>query len=165
MKYFLDTEFIEDSKTIDLISIGIVCENGLSFYRESSEFDPSKACDWVKENVLTRLENDECRATRQEIKEALFAFIETTRADTQPEFWGYYASYDWIVLCQLFGTMMDLPEGYPMFINDIMQLVGKNPDKNNILGVAEAEQKMDGTGHNALFDARWTRETYERLTA
>jgi hypothetical protein len=25
-KYFYDTEFIEDGKTIDLVSIGIVCE-------------------------------------------------------------------------------------------------------------------------------------------
>ena len=25
MKYFFDTEFIEDGRTIDLISIGIVC--------------------------------------------------------------------------------------------------------------------------------------------
>lgn len=28
MKYWLDTEFIEDGKTIDLVSIGIVSEDG-----------------------------------------------------------------------------------------------------------------------------------------
>jgi hypothetical protein len=28
MRYWLDTEFIEDGKTIDLISIGIVAEDG-----------------------------------------------------------------------------------------------------------------------------------------
>jgi hypothetical protein len=28
MKYYYDTEFIEDGRTIDLISIGIVAEDG-----------------------------------------------------------------------------------------------------------------------------------------
>jgi hypothetical protein len=28
MRFFLDTEFIEDGKTIDLVSIGMVKENG-----------------------------------------------------------------------------------------------------------------------------------------
>lgn len=32
MKFFYDTEFIEDGKTIDLISIGIVAEDGLEYY-------------------------------------------------------------------------------------------------------------------------------------
>lgn len=32
MKYFLDTEFIEDGVTIDLISIGIVSDDGREFY-------------------------------------------------------------------------------------------------------------------------------------
>jgi hypothetical protein len=28
VRYFYDTEFLEDGKTIELISIGIVCEDG-----------------------------------------------------------------------------------------------------------------------------------------
>ncbi len=40
----------------------------------------------------------------------------------RPEFWAYYADYDWVVLCQLFGTMMDLPAHWPMFCMDIKQL-------------------------------------------
>lgn len=36
-RYFYDTEFIEDGKTIDLISIGVVCEDGREFYAESQE--------------------------------------------------------------------------------------------------------------------------------
>ena len=54
-KYFYDTEFIEDGKTIDLISIGIVCEDGREYYAQSVEFDESKASEWVKENVLNGL--------------------------------------------------------------------------------------------------------------
>jgi 3' exoribonuclease, RNase T-like len=51
-KYFLDTEFIEDGATIDLISIGIVCEDGREYYAINYDCDRTKANDWVKENVL-----------------------------------------------------------------------------------------------------------------
>ncbi len=40
MKFFLDTEFIEDGRTIDLVSIGVVAEDGREFYAVSTEFDP-----------------------------------------------------------------------------------------------------------------------------
>ena len=33
MKYWLDTEFMEDGKTIDLLSIGIVREDGRNITR------------------------------------------------------------------------------------------------------------------------------------
>ena len=56
MKYFLDTEFIEDGKTIDLISIGIVAEDNRSLYLINSECDWSKASPWVLENVLEPME-------------------------------------------------------------------------------------------------------------
>jgi len=32
MKYFIDTEFYEDGKTIDLISLGVVAEDGRELY-------------------------------------------------------------------------------------------------------------------------------------
>lgn len=32
MKYFIDTEFVDDGHTIDLISIGIVAEDGRELY-------------------------------------------------------------------------------------------------------------------------------------
>jgi len=55
VRYFYDTEFIEDGKTIELVSIGIVGENGSEYYAVSTDFDPSKANSWVKENVLAKL--------------------------------------------------------------------------------------------------------------
>ena len=42
MKYWMDTEFIERPYTIDLISIGIVAEDGREFYAESNEVDRSE---------------------------------------------------------------------------------------------------------------------------
>ena len=43
MKYWIDTEFIEQPYAIDLISVGLVAEDGRELYAESSEVDWSKA--------------------------------------------------------------------------------------------------------------------------
>ena len=55
MRYFYDTEFIEDGSTIELVSIGIVAEDGREFYAVSTEFNASNANEWVRENVLSKL--------------------------------------------------------------------------------------------------------------
>ena len=55
MLYFLDTEFIEHPNTIQLISIGIVSEDGREYYAVSSEFNYDDADEWVKENVLEQI--------------------------------------------------------------------------------------------------------------
>ena len=40
-----------------------------------------------------------------------------------PKFYGYYCDYDWVVFCWLFGKMIDLPKGFPMFAFDIQQQI------------------------------------------
>jgi hypothetical protein len=54
--YYVDSEFIDDGKTVDLISIGIVCEDGRELYLQSSEFNIDKASQWVKDNVIMHLD-------------------------------------------------------------------------------------------------------------
>ena len=51
-RYFYDCEFIEDGRTIELISIGVVAEDGREFYAVSTEFDPGRANPWVRRHVL-----------------------------------------------------------------------------------------------------------------
>jgi 3' exoribonuclease, RNase T-like len=55
VKYWIDTEFIEGPYTIDLISIGVVAEDGREFYAESNEVDWSKASRWTLLNVRPQL--------------------------------------------------------------------------------------------------------------
>lgn len=150
MRIFFDTEFIEDGKTIDLISIGAVREDRQRFYAENSECDRSRASDWVKTNVLTKLSSGQSSMTRREIAEAFLEF-----AGEKPEFWGYYADYDWVVLCQLYGTMMELPKGWPMYCRDLKQLCDSKG--NPRLPKQEFE-------HNALEDAVWVARMYEGLS-
>lgn len=153
MKYFLDTEFIEAGRgnPVTLISIGIVAEDERTFYAISSEFNADDASDWVRKNVIPHL-GDEPRQTCAEITAGILQFI----GDDTPEFWGYYADYEWVVLCQLFGTMINLPKGWPMFCRDIKQMAVElgNPRLPNHHHVE----------HNALGDARWNKLAWEWLT-
>ena len=40
MRYFYDTEFIDNGRTIELISIGVAAEDGREYYAISTEFNP-----------------------------------------------------------------------------------------------------------------------------
>ncbi len=148
MRYFFDTEFIEDGRTIDLISIGIVSEDGLAYYAESSDCDLSRASEWVQKNVLLHLTGS--RIPHKKIAREIIQFV-----GEKPEFWAYYADYDWVALCQLYGTMMDLPKGWPMYCRDLKQLLDS-------LGNPRFE-KQTGTEHHALADAKWVRDVYASL--
>ena len=56
MRWFLDAEFDEDGKTIELISIALVPEEpGMPYYAVSSEFSEKRCNDWVKQHVLPHL--------------------------------------------------------------------------------------------------------------
>lgn len=155
MRIWFDTEFIEDGRMIDLISIGAVREDGLLFYAENSECDLSRASDWVRENVVSRLGLVEHRRPRSEIARRFLKF-----AGEKPEFWAYYADYDWVLLCQLYGTMMDLPEGWPKFCLDVKQFCVSlaNPE----LPKQESEEEHHAL-RDALRDALWTRLAFTYL--
>jgi hypothetical protein len=104
MRYWLDTEFIETGKTIDLLSIGMVCEDGRTLYAVSLDADLSKANDWVKANVLPQLGEKVAIVDYMQnsaIAEYVKEFCDPEKYG-KPEFWGYYADYDWVVFCWLF---------------------------------------------------------------
>ena len=154
MKYFLDTEFIESGhlNPIQLISIGVVAEDGREFYAISQQFNPDMANKWVQENVLEKLESPEDfpRKSLGKIAAELQEFV-----GDEPEFWGYYADYDWVVVAQMFGRMIDLPKGWPMYCRDIKQFA---------MELGNPKLPASGKGeHNALSDARWNKVAYDFL--
>lgn len=122
MLYFIDTEFSERGPQfpIQLISIGIVAEDGREFYAVSSDFNPEDCNDWVKANVLPKL-GTEGRCKVAHMKRLIEAFCDP-ESYGKPEFYGYFADYDWVVFCQIFGAMVNLPHGYPMYCLDIKQV-------------------------------------------
>lgn len=185
MRFWLDTEFIDDGKTIDLISIGIVREDGFEYYAQSCEFDHRKASEWVKENVLAHLPMcpwaqvsvdgipslyrtdkayhkrygqcvDQQRGlihncpwrTRSQITSEILAFMDIEKYG-KPEIYGWCSGYDWVAFCQLFGTMMDLPSGYPHYMRDIQQVLDAEGITDDML------PQQQGQAHNALEDAKY----------
>lgn len=150
MKYWLDTEFIERPYAVDLVSIGLVAEDGREFYAESSEVEWAGASRWTLENVRPQLEGR--GMSREQIGYAIRRF---TDGDQQPVFWGYFPAYDWVLFCWLFGGLGELPFHFPQLCLDVKQWALE-------LGDPELPHQAHGR-HNALADARWTREAWSFL--
>jgi len=196
MRYFYDTEFLEGkqdkkflgikygetSPTIDLISIGIVCEDGREYYAISKDFNLKEAWNrydiknkdmldslvgkkdysriksyWIRDNVLLPIFKElwnknegifsapftyknfkylinKYGKSNKQIAEEVKRFIEKDhhincntnqlvddKTHTPVEFYGYYSDYDHVVLCWLFGKMINLPKGFPMYTIDLKQ--------------------------------------------
>lgn len=151
VRIWFDTEFLERTATIDLLSIGMVDGDGREYYAVSSDCDTSQANHWVKNNVLPKIDWKLARP-RKKIRDEILEFV----GDRQPEFWGWYADYDWVVFCWLFGAMVDLPKGWPMFCRDVRQLV------DEVSGNPRLPEKPKNE-HHALADARWTRDAWRIL--
>ena len=148
-RVFYDTEFIEDGHTIDLVSIGAVDEDGNEFYAVSTEFDDTRAIPWVRKNVLDKLPGPASKAwmSRERIKGELLEFLTAgVPSRGSVELWAWYAAYDHVAICQLWGPMPALPRPIPRFSKDLRQRwddLGR-PE----LPPAGADQ------HDALADAR-----------
>ena len=275
MKYFIDTEFLEGTQkklfgntkpTIDLISIGIVSEDGREYYAISKDFNLKETWNrfelkpneklsgispeyrmktlydscrnkgleyikeyWIRDNVCKNLFNNEKYNYYSEIKtfkefkrlinrfgksnkqiaEDIIEFCKEIEGEgtkvieytlpytkvyigkeneyiqgtskqiilggrTKPEFYGYYSDYDWVVFCWLFGKMIDLPKGFPMYCRDLKQHIDEILRRPVIGGSIFGYKNIDDlkndynypkqtNEHNALSDARWNKKLYEFL--
>lgn len=166
MKIWYDCEFLEDGKTLELMSIGLVREDGKEYYAVNAAMPWGRILrhDWLMKNVVpslpTKMYPSGIRGLSFEdprvkypwtIANEVRIFIQTAGPDV--ELWAWYGAYDHVALCQLWGRMMDLPPGIPMFTNDIKQEFQRcgNPRKPD---------QVSGE-HNALEDARYNRELYD----
>jgi hypothetical protein len=169
LRYYLDTEFYEDGRTIDLISIAIVCEDGREFYAVSKEAELHRVSPWVRDNVLPHLPpyHNPLWMRRGEIRDAIQEFMSpdpfaigrpfaALDVRPKPRVWAYYADYDWVVFCQLFGTMMNLPAYMPKYCMDLKQLAVSKGDPEL--------PKQDSGKHDALADARWNMRVHAFLS-
>lgn len=174
MRIFFDTEFCEDGRAIDLISIGMVRDDGRTYYAQATDWTPSKMSTWVVENVMPNLKRcgahmtieaelsahsaGSCRTgcpyrSAGEMRRQLVEFC-----GARPEFWADYASYDWVALCQIFGCMKDLPEGWPMFVRDVQQAADLPPARPDW-------PPHPGRKHHALDDAQDCRNRHAEIAA
>lgn len=183
MRIFYDTEFLEDGRTIELISIGMVSEDGRELYAVSEEAGSGelyrRICGqpWLMKHVVPSLplspkdrggsnigwSADLGDYFRLDWNSNLVmprrmirnAVSDFLSATASPELWAWYGAYDHVALMQLFGRMIDRPKAVPMFTNDLKQLC-------NLLGNPKLPKQEAGE-HNALEDARWNRGVHEFL--
>lgn len=96
-----------------------------------------------------------------------------------PKFYAYYADYDWVAFCWLFGKMMDLPKGFPMYCRDLKQIVDESCERitfearktsPNCPAVTHESMKNNNplypkqeNEHSAICDARFNRDLHKFL--
>lgn len=181
MYIFFDTEFTGLYKDTTLISIGLVTENGDTFYAEFNDYDRTQCDDWIQQNVINnlygedkikRLRKTEYNAyvygNKQQVAEELKLWLELFK-DEEIQFVSDVCHYDFVLLIDLFGQAFDLPENISAVCHDI------NQDLALYLGISDKEAfdlnreeflidnnyKIENVNkHNSLFDAHIIREIY-----
>ena len=153
MKVFFDTEFIGDSLT--MLSIGAVREDKKVFYAVVDGADMSQLDDFGKDVVVPRLWGSAGWSAGDGMPKSLSVIANEFRefCGPSPEFWGYYADYDWFYLCQMYGGMMKIPKDWPWFCMDVVQEMKMRAVETKF----PVDPKRE---HNALYDALWTRNQY-----
>lgn len=187
MNLYFDTEFTGLHKDTTLISIGIVSEDGRSFYAELTDYDKSQVDEWLEENVISNLYLDKSfgpegfeaqnLVTNPEETEVLsYDFIikdsmemvstELKRWVAQFDdikIWSDCLAYDWVLFNHLFGHAFNLPENIyyiPFDICTLFEIKGVDPD---ISREEFINNSIEGAKHNALYDAKVIKACYDKL--
>lgn len=179
MKVFFDTEFSGLYKNTNLISIGLISEDGKQFYAEIEDEKLKNLDKWIEENVLIHTvnygdalvldivndENDfyigDKQSIAQELKEWFAQFDEVQLISD-------VCHYDMVLLIDLFGTAFDLPENVCAACHDINQDIAMYEhiteqeafDRNREDFLLNHKIEVMGAKHNAMYDAKVIREIY-----
>lgn len=172
-KIFGDTEFLENGISIKPISFAYVAESGEEYYAINNDLDlMARAYEhpWLRKNVLNKLplymdfdgdlvwdqshEDYDKVKSLHDIKDDIKHFV---LGFNNPEIWYDHGAYDHVLVAQLFGTMIQLPVGFPMWFHELQQELEREP--------SFVPKEQPGGLHSALADARWIRETYKALEA
>ena len=132
----------------------MVREDGEQLYLCFEGFALTECNDWVRENVLPLLpkKGDAAWVTQAEARKAILAFC-----GDRPQLWASCGAYDHVVLCQVFGTMVNLPKGWPYWTHDLQYLM-------EITGTKKADlPEQVGTEHDALQDAIHLRDCWNHI--
>lgn len=127
--------------------------------------------------------------TREEIAREVRSFIYKTSGINDPyavgnwedikhnfpiNLYGYFSAYDHVAFCWLFGKMIDLPRGFPMYTRDLKQMFDEtiSPDEIRSIGYDKAVERLKNHElypkdrivlHHALEDAKWNKDLYHFL--
>ena len=181
MNIYFDTEFTGLHKNTTLISIGMIAENGQSFYAELIDYDKSQCDDWIRKNIISELLHDNNEIWKEGVADVqlygmkvdvAFELKKWLRQFSTIQFVSDVSHYDFVLLIDLFGGAFDLPYNVCASCHDI------NQDIASYLNISEAEAFdenreeilkragitiPDGMKHNALYDAKVIKLLYELM--
>lgn len=138
MKIFFDTEFTGLHKDTTLISIGLIDENGRTFYGEFSDYDESQCDNWIRENVIKHLKwskegpvedfvniyvnSWEAFGSKEYIKIVLTEWL--SKYD-YVELVSDCCHYDMVLFIDIFGDAWSIPDVVNPACHDINQDIAK----------------------------------------
>lgn len=175
MKIYFDTEFTGLELPTTLISIGLIAENGQTFYAEFTDYEKSQINTWIQNNVIDNLKYNnetsfsclnpntgcyESKGHTKHVKEDLGLWFENF--DKIELISDGAIPHDYLLINELFNY--ELPEN--------LMIVDKNMI-NEVLNYCVKENKMElkyliladynGRNHNALDDAIAIKNCYEKV--
>lgn len=156
-----------------LISIGLVAEDGKSFYAELADYDKSQVDEWIEEYVISNLkpldvtwntnpDAWEFVGDTKRVSEALGRWL--SQFDNV-EMWSDCLSYDWVLFCNLFDHAFNIPKNVYYIPFDICTLFKINDIDPDINREEFAKVEASKQKHNALWDAIIIKKCYDRLMA
>lgn len=178
---FFDTEFTSLKKDADLISLGIVTEDGKQFYAELNDFDKDKCSSFTKEEVLSKLKYLDKMPKNTFLKTDPFdynvlgnktlvkrSFLEWLKKLPKGKkvFVADVLAWDWTLLVDLIAEYNndspELPKDVhyiPIDISTVLQQKGLDPDIDR----SEFCGKTSQNSHNALEDAKIAMKCWQKL--
>lgn len=183
MKVFFDTEFTGLKQNTTLISIGLIADNGKTFYAELNDFNKDQIDSWLQENVINKLsfnnqhyiiprvsvtyaDNYKMKGNSQDVSIQLKSWLEQF---DEVEIWSDCLSYDWVLFNNLFGTAFDIPKNVyyiPFDICTVFKIKDVDPDVTREEYAANWLKEngfSDTQKHNALWDAIVIKGCYHTL--
>ena len=185
MRLYFDTEFTGLHQGTTLISLGIISEDGRTFYAEFTDYDEAQVTPWIQGNVIQNLiysnrllephtnvdyksRSAEVFGPRHYVRTKLYQWL------NQFDFIQFVSDvchYDFVLLAELFGGALKLPENVSAACHDINQDIAEFYhiseraafDKSREEIVEESLQVIDGQKHNALYDAKVIKAIYEYI--
>ena len=145
MRLYLDTEFTGLHKNTTLISIGVVSDDGKTFYAELSDYDEKQIDSWLKENIIDNLyikKSDIGRidfinkdktsinvyGNKKYVKNAFKLWFEQFE---NIEIWSDCLAYDWVLFNDLFEHAFNIPNNIyyiPFDICTLFKIKNIDPD-------------------------------------
>lgn len=182
MKIFFDTEFEGLYKNANLISIGLITEDGKQLYIENDDIIPEYQSEWIKDNVLPNTVNYG-DINILEICDNLtdyFVGRDYQICNQLTEFFKQYdyvelvsdvCHYDMVQLIDIFGDVFSLPKNVCCACYDINQDIARfkgislqeafDYNREELLKELGVEDLGAINKHNSLYDAKIIKKIYE----